>query len=185
VHAAGGGTWAPFARGLAGSQDRRRRRRRRRGEEKHRDPARSTTGDRPPGRVGAVAGAGGSVRPDGRLARESFGELGYGRWSPGLDLEETDDAYVAELDVPGVKKDDLEVEVSGNRVRVHGEVKDRQRTGLLHRQTRRVGVFDYAFTVPSEVDADRIEASLGDGVLTIRAPKMEAARPRRIQISPA
>jgi HSP20 family protein len=118
----------------------------------------------------------------GRLLRESFGDVGLTRWSPGLDLEETDDAYVAELELPGVKKDDLDVEVAGNQVRVHGEVKERQRTGLLHRQTRRVGVFDYAFTVPGEVDADKIEANLADGVLTIRAPKVESAKPRRIQI---
>jgi HSP20 family protein len=118
----------------------------------------------------------------GRLVRASFGDLGAAGWSPGLDLEETDDAYVAELELPGVKKDDLDVEVAGNQVRVHGEVKERQRTGLLHRQTRRMGVFDYAFTVPGEVDAERIEASLADGVLTIRAPKVEAAKPRRIQI---
>jgi HSP20 family protein len=118
----------------------------------------------------------------GRLVQESLGDLGVTRWSPALDLEETDDAYVAELDLPGVKNDDLDVEVAGNQVRIHGEVKERQRTGLLHRQTRRVGVFDYAFTVPGEVDPDKIEASLADGVLTIRAPKVETAKPRRIQV---
>jgi HSP20 family protein len=176
VCAAGGGTCAPFARGLARSQDRKE------GRDIVTLPVRRREAARP------AAWEPWRELEDlydrmGRLVRESFGELGFGRWSPGLDLEETEDSYVAELDVPGAKKDDLEVEVSGNRVRVHGEVRERQRTGLLHRQTRRVGVFDYAFTVPSEVDADRIEASLADGVLTIRAPKLEAAKPRRIQIS--
>lgn len=120
----------------------------------------------------------------GRLVRDSFGDLAtFGRWSPPLDLEETEDAYVAELDLPGVRRDDVQVEVAGNQVRVHGEVKERQRSGVLRRQTRRLGVFDYTFTVPGEVDPDRIEASLADGVLSIRAPKVEAAKPRRIEIT--
>ncbi|MFZ5852709.1 MAG: Hsp20/alpha crystallin family protein [Actinomycetota bacterium] len=120
----------------------------------------------------------------GRLVRDSFADLApIGRWSPPLDLEETEDAYVAELDLPGVRRDDVQVEVVGNQVRVHGEVKERQRSGVLRRQTRRLGVFDYTFTVPGEVDPDRIEASLADGVLSIRAPKAEAAKPRRIEIT--
>jgi HSP20 family protein len=120
----------------------------------------------------------------GRVIRDNFGDFGsFARWSPPIDLEETDDAYVAELDVPGVKKDDIDVEVSGDQVRVHGEVKERERVGVLRRQTRRTGSFDFAFTLPSEVDPDRIDASLADGVLTIQAPKVEAAKPRRIEIT--
>lgn len=105
-----------------------------------------------------------------------------GRWSPPLDLEETDDAYLAEIDLPGVKKDDVNVELAGDTVHVHGEVKARERTGILRRQTRRVGVFDYAFTLPGEIDGEQVSASLNDGVLTIRVPKSGAARQSKITI---
>jgi HSP20 family protein len=104
------------------------------------------------------------------------------RWAPPLDLEETEDAYVAEIDMPGVKKQDITVELIGDEVYVHGEVKERERKGLIRRQTRRVGAFDYAFTLPGEIDRDQISASLDDGVLTIRAHKSGPTRRPRVNI---
>lgn len=123
----------------------------------------------------------------GRLFRDAFGEFSTpwgASWSLGLplDLEETDDAYIAELDLPGVKKEDLQVEVLGDEIRVHGETKERERTGLLRRQTRRTGVVEHRFTLPGEFDPAGVEAELADGVLTIRAPKVEEAKPRRIDV---
>jgi HSP20 family protein len=123
----------------------------------------------------------------GRLFREVFEGVGTrpGTWLPRglpLDLEETDDAYIAELELPGVRKDDLTVEVVGNEIRVHGEIKEQERTGFFRQRARRRGVVEHRFTLPGEFAADRIEAELSDGVLTIRAPKAEAARGRRIEI---
>jgi HSP20 family protein len=123
----------------------------------------------------------------GRLFRDVFGDLGteMGRVREvgvPLDLEETEDAYIAELDVPGVKKDDLNVEVLGNEIHVRGEVRERERTGVLRRQSRVVGAVEHRFTVPEGIDAERVEAELSDGVLTIRAPKVEAAKPKRIDV---
>lgn len=100
----------------------------------------------------------------------------------GLDLEETDDAYVVEMEVPGVKREDLSVDVAGNMLRVHGEIKERERTGILRQQTRRTGQFERRITLPGEVDQDSIEASLHDGVLTVRAPKSRDEKPRRVEI---
>jgi HSP20 family protein len=104
-------------------------------------------------------------------------------WAPAIDVEETDDAYIVEMELPGAKSDDLSIDVSGNEVRVYGEIKQRERKGILRRQTRKVGEFDYRFSLPVDIDADEIEAELNDGVLTLRAPKLESAQPRRITVS--
>jgi HSP20 family protein len=103
-------------------------------------------------------------------------------WVPAADLEETDDAYVLELDLPGVDKKDVNIELRDNEVRITGEVKEKERTGLLRRQTRRVGQFEYTITVPGDIDAEKVEAGLHDGVLTVRLPKAAASQPRQIQV---
>lgn len=109
------------------------------------------------------------------------GELA-GAWSPPVDIEETDDAWVVEAEIPGVKRDDINVELHDGELAISGEIKERERKGLLRRQTRRVGQFDYRVSLPGELDADRIDASLESGVLTLRIPKPEKAQPRRIEI---
>jgi HSP20 family protein len=120
----------------------------------------------------------------GRMFRDSAGQLGVGAdlWLPAIDIEETDDAYLVDLELPGVNKDDVSIDVAGNEVRVYGEIKQRERKGILRRQTRKMGEFDYRFTLPGEVEADKITAQLSDGVLHLQAPKLEAAKPRRIKV---
>ena len=107
--------------------------------------------------------------------------LGEG-FTPLADLEETEEAYVVEVELPGVKGDDIEVEVAGRRLTVSGERKERERVGVLRRQTRTVGRFHYEVVLPGEVDEESIEASLDEGVLTVRVPKAEAERPKRIPV---
>ena len=104
-------------------------------------------------------------------------------WHPPIDIEETDDAFVVEADLPGVAPGDVDVELHDNQLSVHGEIKERVRTGLVHRSTRRTGRFDYRLTLPAQVDGDKVEASLKDGVLRLELRKVEAAKPRRIEIS--
>ena len=103
-------------------------------------------------------------------------------WVPLADIEETEDAWIVEAEVPGVKRKDLNVEVRDSEVVVSGEVKEKERKGLLRRRTRPVGRFEYRVVLPGEIDADKIDASLDDGILTLRVPKAEKARPRRIEI---
>jgi HSP20 family protein len=105
------------------------------------------------------------------------------RWVPLADLEETDDAYVIELELPGLARDDVDVQLDDRVLTVSGEIHEKKRTGILHRRTRRVGKFHYAVTLPAEVDEERVEASLRDGVLTVRVPKTSQTRRRRIQIT--
>lgn len=119
----------------------------------------------------------------GQLIRGLVPEIDVGSWSLPVDIEESDDAYVVEIDLPGVRRDDLTLDWDGRELTLHGEVKERERTGMLRWQTRRTGRFDYTVTLPGEVDADKIDARLVDGVLTIRAPKAESAWLRRIEIT--
>ncbi|MGY1722600.1 Hsp20/alpha crystallin family protein [Blastococcus sp. SYSU DS0533] len=104
------------------------------------------------------------------------------RWVPSADLEETDDAYVVELELPGLARDDVDVRLDDRVLTVSGEIRERKRTGILHRRARKVGKFRYAVTLPAEVDDEHAEASLRDGVLTVRVAKPAQSRRRRIPI---
>ncbi len=124
-----------------------------------------------------------------RLTQELSGYLGMDvaplgqGFTPLADIEESDEAYTVELELPGVKKDDVSVEVSGRRLVVSGERKERERVGILRRQTRSVGRFHYEVSLPSDVDEDGVEASLSEGVLSLRVPKAASERPRRIKVT--
>ena len=103
-------------------------------------------------------------------------------WVPVTDIEETEDAWIIESEVPGVRKKDLNVEVRDSEVLVSGEIKEKERKGLLRRRMRPVGRFEFRVVLPGELDADNIDASVDNGVLTLRIPKAEKARPRRIEV---
>ena len=125
-----------------------------------------------------------------RMLEETFG--GFGRWpslrpetagwSPLVDLEEHDDVYVLEAELPGVKREDVDIELVGNELAITGEVKEKERTGVVRRRTRHTGRFDYRITLPEQVEAEQIEASLAEGVLTVRVPKSERAQRKKIAV---
>jgi HSP20 family protein len=124
-----------------------------------------------------------------RTLDQTFGQFGWpsflteqGGWSPLVDIEESDDVYVVEAELPGVKREDVNVELVGNELTITGEVKERERKGALRRQTRRTGRFEYRVSLPDQVDAGKIEANLAEGVLSVRVPKSERAQRRRIEI---
>ena len=104
-------------------------------------------------------------------------------FTPPVDIEETDDAWIIEAELPGVKKDDINVEVRENELEISGEIKEREREGILRRRTRKVGEFDFRVTLPGPIDAEKMDANLDDGVLAVRIPKPEQARPRRIPVN--
>ncbi|MEV0598903.1 Hsp20/alpha crystallin family protein [Streptomyces sp. NPDC050315] len=113
-----------------------------------------------------------------------FSELGAAdAWAPLADVEDTEDAYLVELELPGVDKDQITVEVSEGELDVHGEIKEKERTGVVRRHTRHVGQFDYRMSLPPNSDTERIGADLTNGVLTVRIPKAEKAQPHRIEIT--
>lgn len=99
------------------------------------------------------------------------------------DVEETDDAYLVELDLAGVKREDVEVTASGRRLTVSGTRKEKERVGFLRRRNRTVGAFHHEVLLPGDVVIDDVRADLADGVLTVKLPKPESERTRHIRIS--
>jgi HSP20 family protein len=124
-----------------------------------------------------------------RMLDQTFGSFGLSSlvtesvgWSPPVDIEEQDNAYVIEAELPGVKKDDVNIELVSNELMITGDIKEREREGILRKRTRRIGRFEYRVRLPEQVDADNVEASLKDGVLSVRVPKREQAERRTIQV---
>jgi HSP20 family protein len=108
-----------------------------------------------------------------------------GTWMPLADIEETDDAWIVEAELPGVDRDDVNVEMHDSALIVTGEIKEKERAGILRRRTRRTGAFEYRVSFPAGSVEDQAEATLHDGVLTVRVPKSERAKPRRIEVNSA
>ena len=120
----------------------------------------------------------------GRLMESvwSPGQGNGGIWMPLADIEETDDAWIIEAELPGVDRDDVNVEMRDSELIISGDIKEKERKGILRRRTRRTGRFEYRVSLPGLSDQEHIEANLHDGVLTVRVPKSEQAKPRRIEV---
>ena len=101
---------------------------------------------------------------------------------PLVDIEETEDAWIVEAELPGVRPEDVNVELRGSELAISGEIKEREREGILRRRTRKTGEFDYHITLPGDADPDQIQAKLHDGILMVRIAKPEQERPRRIDV---
>jgi len=122
-----------------------------------------------------------------RMLEQTFGGMldEPAGWIPAVDIEEREDAYVVEAEVPGVKREDVNIEVAGKELTISGEIKEREREGVIRRRTRRVGRFEFRVALPSEVNPEGVDAKLNDGVLTVRVPKAERAQRRRIEVKSA
>jgi len=105
---------------------------------------------------------------------------------PPLNIREDKERLHVEADVPGFKMEDLEVSVVADQLTIKGRREFPTEEGTtFHRRERRAGEFTRTLTLPAEVDADKIEATLKDGVLTVVMPKAEAARTRKITVKSA
>lgn len=107
-----------------------------------------------------------------------------GGWVPALDVAEGEDAVTVKAELPGVQPDDIDLTVEGNSLILSGEKKEtrEENEGAYHHVERRYGRFRRTVPLPAGVDAEKIEATHHDGVLTITLPKSEAAKPRRISV---
>jgi len=105
-------------------------------------------------------------------------------WRPMTDIYETKEAYIFKSELPGFKKEDVKVEFSGDTLRLRGERKQEEETMAenCHRLERSYGIFERSFTIPKNVDAKKIEASLKDGVLILSIPKVEEAKTKAVPI---
>jgi HSP20 family protein len=121
-----------------------------------------------------------------RLFEEQWPELpsllGSEGFTPLADLEETDDAYLLEVELPGVKKKDINIDVEGRRIVISGERPEQKRTGWLRRQNRSWGRFHYEVVLPEQVEEDGVEATLHDGVLQVRVPKSITGQRRHVEV---
>jgi len=106
-------------------------------------------------------------------------------WRPMTDIYETKDSYMFKVELPGFKKEDIKVEFSGETLTLRGERKQEEETKNenCHRLERSYGVFERSFTIPKNVDAKKIEASLKDGILVLTIPKVEEAQTKAIPIT--
>jgi HSP20 family protein len=105
-------------------------------------------------------------------------------WTPPVDIQETDDAYRIHAELPGMTKDDIQITLENNVLRLSGErkfEKDTKRENY-HRIERTYGAFSRSFALPTQVSPDKVEAKFENGVLSIAVPKAEQAKPRRISI---
>lgn len=103
---------------------------------------------------------------------------------PALDISENDSHYTITVEIPGVRKDDVQVELRDDMLVIQGEKKsEREEKKERGRHVERsYGSFSRAFTLPSDADAERLEASFKEGVLTVRIPRREALKPKQIAI---
>jgi HSP20 family protein len=106
-------------------------------------------------------------------------------WAPAVDVEETPDHLVFRAELPGMSREAIDVELEDGVLTIQGEKKEEEREenaqGLLYE--RRWGTFTRRFTLPRAVDANSITATYNNGILTVRVPKAEEAKGRKIEIT--
>ncbi|MBM4328307.1 MAG: Hsp20/alpha crystallin family protein [Deltaproteobacteria bacterium] len=122
-----------------------------------------------------------------RLADKAFHEVVFHRrsmWKPAVDVLETPGEYIARMDLPGVNKEEINIEIKGSRLTIQGErrIEAEPPIAAYHSIERETGYFERSFLLPGDVDAEQAEARYQDGVLVIRVPKAEQAREREVTI---
>ena len=117
--------------------------------------------------------------------RRAGGDNGEAFWTPRADLRETDSAYIVEMDIPGLMKDDIQIEVIGNVATIKGERKreaDTEKDGYRHAE-RSYGKFERTVEIPGGFDSAGVEAKFENGVLRVTLPKKEEAKSRLVEIA--
>lgn len=125
-----------------------------------------------------------------KLFEDAFGNaaaplLSSNGWLPAVDVKETNDALLFDLEMPGVAEDRLEITCESGVLAVSGEksaVRKEGDEGKWHIVERTFGSFRRSFQLPTNVQEDNIEATLTNGVLHVRVPKMELPKPRKIEV---
>ena len=109
----------------------------------------------------------------------------FSGWSPALDVHDDKDSLSVQVELPGVKKDEIDIALHDGVLTVSGERKiERERKeGETFRSERYFGKFQRSVTLPTAVDAGKVKASYKDGILTIDLPKAEEAKPKHIAVS--
>lgn len=130
---------------------------------------------------------GGVEKEFDRLVSNLFGDAGINSgsaWVPSVDLRETDEQYTLAADLPGLKKDEIEISLVDDVVTIKGERKQEQEQNASgwHVFERNYGTFQRSFRLPRGVDAEKVNAKFENGVLTVTLPKPEQARKKQIEV---
>jgi len=115
---------------------------------------------------------------------DSFASFGRSSvTTPYTNVNDNGDELILQAEVPGMSKNDLQVKIQGNYLELTGSRKAQAPEGYrAHRVERRSSTFTRSFTLAADVDADKVEAELSDGILTLTLPKVEAAKAKQIEI---
>jgi HSP20 family protein len=114
---------------------------------------------------------------------EKQGQL-FNGWSPALDLYQNNDNVVAVVELPGLRKEEIEISLHDSTLTISGERKLESGNGeQTERSERYVGKFRRSITLPTRVDSAKVSASYRDGILTVTLPKAEEAKPKQIKVN--
>lgn len=107
------------------------------------------------------------------------------KWTPSIDISETDDGFEIRAELPGVTKDDVQISVKDELLTIKGEKRQENvdDSKNYRRVERHYGSFERKFSLPSKVETDSIKAEFNDGVLTLSIPKPEETKPKEVAIS--
>ncbi|MGC4044388.1 MAG: Hsp20/alpha crystallin family protein [Armatimonas sp.] len=105
-------------------------------------------------------------------------------WAPAVDVAETEDALYVRAEVPGMSRDDIDIELSGETLTLRGERKfeSEDKKDNFVRIERRYGKFSRSFTLATPIQIDKVSANYRDGILEIVLPKSEETKPRKVQV---
>jgi HSP20 family protein len=117
------------------------------------------------------------------VAGETFSDVGAGVFPP-INITQDDENFYLRAEVPGIKPNELSISAVRNRVSLAGkrEIQQEHERVSYHRKERAEGTFNRTVTLPTEVNAERVDARYVDGILTLTLPKAEEAKPRQITV---
>ena len=121
-----------------------------------------------------------------RSARKSAAgdnrQIEAGDWMPVVDIAETDNDFIVRTELPGVDKDDVHVNINNGVLTIKGEKKSETKDAKRHRVECAYGSFVRSFTLPQDVDVEKVEAGYKHGILNLTIPKQEKAKPKQIEV---
>jgi HSP20 family protein len=122
-----------------------------------------------------------TIRAHSRTPGEEFER---GAWTPAIDIYETNDSFVVSADLPGLNKEDIQIDLKDNTLTLKGEKKFEEKVSRdeFIRVERAYGSFVRSFTLPQNVEPEKIKAKYKDGVLELTIPKKEEAKPKQIKV---